>query len=834
MILPLQAAIPSALSLSGALKNNKIDAAFVVPSILEEISKSPELLEHISTNLDTIIYSGGDLPLGCGNVVASRVQLINFYGTTEGASLPLVSLTEDNAREDWKYLHVHPNAGVEFRPYNDTISELFIVREAKFEDHQQIFKTFPDLQEYQTRDLFVPHPSKPNRWSHYGRSDDVLVLVNGEKTYPVPTEQHILASHREINGVLVAGAQRFQTALLLEHASKEELTPARKTDLVEIIWPYIEEANEACPTHARIARSHILFVPADRPMVRTPKGTIMRAASLAQYIEELDALYATADQVQIDSNPNTMPHVNPHDFGSLLLYLRNTTLIITGLVFEDEDNFFISGMDSLQALLLTRELKRTFGLQRLTANAIYGHPSHKSLAQALQQASKQEQDTEPESAAEETRLRNIEAMLAEYCGLVDRIPRLKHNPVSLPSFNNRSVLLTGSTGGLGSQILQSLLTSTTTAHIYCLNRSDDSRSLQIERNRGRGLLTEFTEDRVTFLSADLSKPKLGLKDEVYTSLLQSVTQIIHNAWPVNFHINLSSYVPHLLGVVNLARFASEALMLPSFLYISSVSAVSNSSSGNDTITSIPEKVIHATSAPEAMGYGQSKYLAEQILDYATKRIQLRVDIARIGQISGPIHGISQWSRGEWFPSLIISSLFVEAVPDSLGIDLNKIDWIPVDALAEILLELCEKQQLGGEIDGAVVFNILNPHQTQWEEILPTIVKTLSSAKNASTGIEKISFKSWIRKVEEKIDQQSSGTTEESEIRDVHLDRLVELNPAIKLLDFYRVEETRKKCNKWETGRAQGQSERLRNLGRVENSWMEKWIKGWLNGGSNKV
>ncbi|TGO47244.1 hypothetical protein BCON_0287g00140 [Botryotinia convoluta] len=289
------AAIPSAQSLSGALKNNKIDVAFVVPSILEEVSKSPELLEHISTNLDTLVYSGGDLPLGCGNIVASRVKLINFYGTTEGASLPLVSSTEETTREDWKYLHIHPKASAEFRPYNDTIYELFIVCEKNFENHQQIFKTFPDLQEYQTRDLFVPHSSKPNRWSHYGRSDDIIVLVNGEKTYPVPTEQHILSSHREISGVIVAGSQRFQTSLLLEVTSKEELTPACKFDLVETIWPSIEEANATCPTHARIARSHIIFVPSDRPMVRTPKGTIMRAASLAQYNEELDALYETAD-----------------------------------------------------------------------------------------------------------------------------------------------------------------------------------------------------------------------------------------------------------------------------------------------------------------------------------------------------------------------------------------------------------------------------------------------------------------------------------------------------------------------------------------------------------
>ncbi|TGO07514.1 hypothetical protein BTUL_0270g00140 [Botrytis tulipae] len=834
VILPLQAAIPSAQSLSGALKNNKIDVAFVVPSILEEISKSPELLKHISTNLDTVVYSGGDLPLGCGNIVASRVKLINFYGTTEGASLPLISSIEETTRKDWKYLHIHPSAGVEFRPYNDTVYELFIVREKNFEIHQQIFKTFPGLQEYQTRDLFVPHSSKPNRWSHYGRSDDIIVLVNGEKTYPVLTEQHILSSHRVISGVIVAGSQRFQTSLLLEVTSKDELTSARKLDLVKAIWPSIEEANATCPTHARIARSHILFVPSDRPMIRTPKGTIMRAASLAQYKEELDALYGTADQTSIESSTTLIPHVDPHNFDNLISYLKNTISTLTGLTFDGEDNFFTNGMDSLQALMFIRNLKRVFNLPQLVVNDIYSNPSLISLARVLQHSLKEGKDLGPLLIAEEARVKNIEHLLAEYCGLIDGIPPLEYSPVSSPRIKSGSILLTGSTGGLGSYILQRLLTTATTAHIYCLNRSTDSKSLQIERNRTRDLLTEFPKDRVTFLSADLSKSKLGLGDEIYNGLLKNVTRIIHNTWPVNFHINLSSYHPHLLGVVNLAKFASEALRSPSLLYISSVSAVSSFTSGDSSVSRIPEAIIHDASASEPMGYGESKYLSERILDYASKKIKLQVNIARVGQISGPIRGPSVWSRDEWFPSLIISSSFVGAVPDSLGLDLDRIDWIPVDALSEILIELCQIPQHDREINGAKVFNLLNPYHEEWENLLPTVIEVLSSGSTAETEIEKISFESWIKKVEGTADQQAFHSMEDDNTKKTHFNRLVELNPAVKLTHFYRAEEIKKEGKKWETGRAQMQSEKLRNLRKIENIWLEKWIKTWVNNNSNKA
>jgi thioester reductase-like protein len=799
-----------------------------VPSILEEMSKSPELLEHISMNLDTIVYSGGDVPLGCGNVVASRIPLINFYGTTEGASLPLVRLAGDTAREDWKFLHIHPDAGVEFRPYTDNIYELFIVREADFEKHQQVFKTFPELQEYQTHDLFVPHSSKPNRWSHYGRSDDVIVLANGEKTYPVPNEQHILSSHRELSGAIIAGSQRFQTSLLLELADKEELTPAGRTNLMEKIWPSVEETNRACPAHAWIAKSHVLFVPPDRPMIRTPKGTIMRAASLKQYVEELNALYARADQLLIDSSAASAQRVDPHDYESVLVYLRYTFSGLTGLSFQDKDNFFIHGMDSLQALLLTRTLKRDFGLPNLTPNYIYENPSLMSLARALQQASREVQDAESLPSSDKTRERVIEAMYTEYCSLIDRIPSPQHIHTSFPTLDGGSILLTGSTGGLGSHILQHLLTATTAAHIYCLNRSTDSKSLQVKRNKIRGLLTEFQDNRITFLSADLSKSKLGLKDEVYASLLKSVTHIIHNAWPVNFQINISSFQPSILGVVNLVDFASEASQSPFLLYISSVSATSNFTSGNDSANRIPEGIINDFSAPLAMGYGESKYISERILDYATRRLQLHVNIARVGQISGPIRGPAIWSKDEWFPSLIISSSFLGAVPDSLGMDLSRIDWIPVDVLAEILLELCQIPPHNGKTDGASVFNLLNLHQTRWEELLPGVIKTLSSGRHAKTNIEKVSFDSWTKKVEEEADRQYNGSIEENEAKKMNFDRLVRVNPAIKLLQFYKAEGMRQRYNEWETGRVQEHSQRLRSLGKVESTWMDRWVRGWLS------
>lgn len=90
-------------------------------------------------------------------------------------------------------------------------------------------------------------------------------------------------------------------------------------------------------------------------------------------------------------------------------------------------------------------------------------------------------------------------------------------------------MLTGSTGSLGSYILGDLLENPRVAHIHCLNRSADSEDRQRKYNLGRGISTDWSTHRVTFLQSDLSQKYLGLGTEGYTTLLYNVTHIIHNA-----------------------------------------------------------------------------------------------------------------------------------------------------------------------------------------------------------------------------------------------------------------------------------------------------------------
>lgn len=161
----------------------------------------------------------------------------------------------------------------------------------------------------------------------------------------------------------------------------------------------------------------------------------------------------------------------------------------------------------------------------------------------------------------------------------------------------------------------------------------------------------------------MSQQNFGLERKTYGALLTQATAVIHSAWPVKFNLPLSAFGPQLPGITRLAEFAVSAAHFPVVFFVSSMSSVLGY---HGSTPSIREEIISDNKAPSPMGYGESKYLAELLLDYASKRLSIDARIARVGQIAGPVKGQGIWNEWEWLPSLVLSSLHVGAVPDSLG------------------------------------------------------------------------------------------------------------------------------------------------------------------------
>lgn len=833
MIAPPSGAIPSAEGLVEGLKKTPADIAFVVPSIIHELSQTPELLDYCTKNLEMIIYCGGDLPQAIGDVVASKIRLVNQYGASELGLTALLQSKRHRDPGDWKYVHFHPDIGAELRPVANGEHELYIFRNSKLEKQQPTFTLFPNLQEYPSRDLFVRHPSNPDLWKWIARADDITVFLNGEKTNPISMEQHITSCNPEVAAVLVAGAQRFQAALLIEPVTDVgELSLSERAAFIEKIWPTIADANEECPAHARVAQTHILFTHPQKPMLRAGKGTIRRAETLRLYANELDALYANADLMSTDFDGGVPGGpVNLEDTHAVHRFIADTISSLTNWQqFDDNDNLFTLGMDSLQALTAVRKLKQGLAMPTIALSTLYTNPSISTLTTAVLQLSKQHEVSQ--TSKQQVRSRARSSMLKEYQDMIDRIP-MPSKTTKEPHAQN--VILTGSTGALGSYILDTLLCNPAVAHVYCLNRSSDGMSLQIERNRARGLSTHFNSSRVTFLTADLSQPCLGLQPKAYGELLEVATLVIHNAWPVNFNLSLDTFRPQLAGLVNLIEFTASATMSPRIFFISSISSVL---SFRNASLQTPEEVILDDSAPGPNGYAESKYISERLLDHSAQRLSINASFARVGQIGGAIKHAGLWNKAEWFPSLVISSLHVGAVPDSLGSSLNTIDWVPVDLLAEVIIELALGETNGSNQnvsngDRAVtatprgrarVFHPLNPQPTTWGAVRPIVTDALY----ASTGkqLETIPFDSWLKKVRHNIEQKVDGR---NALKDDEIEAFLRVNPAVKLLDFYEeVMRTQgRPANKLEIRETERSSAKLRALEGVKAEWIWKWVREWV-------
>ncbi len=375
MIPATSGAIVTAQGVVEALKQTPADVAVMVPSVVAALAQDPELLDYCAKHLELILYIGGDLPQAVGDSVASKVPLRCWWGASE-VGMPQQVIVPELAKNQggWRYVRFHPCAGAVFDEVDEGIYELVIRREKTCFDTQPTFsiRSLEDLEEYRTRDLFELHPTVPDAWCWRARADDIIVFLNGEKTNPVSMEQYVVAHNSDIiGGALLVGTQRFQAALLIEPtANMGPLTTTEQASLIERVWPSVEEANRGAPAHARIDKSLILII-ISHPFIRSGKGTIQRAASIAQYAAEIERLYANAESVlDVDADGGEITDAEPLDLTDVRMVdraIRSILSTITGWSEADTtDNFFDRGMDSLKALRLVRVMRKALNRPALS------------------------------------------------------------------------------------------------------------------------------------------------------------------------------------------------------------------------------------------------------------------------------------------------------------------------------------------------------------------------------------------------------------------------------------------------------------------------------------
>jgi thioester reductase-like protein len=762
----------------------------LAPVTLVDLVKDPQHLENLG-RLEQVTFGGGPLPKAVGDLITSKTKLLNCLGTTECGVLPL-SLCDP---EDWDYMKVSPVIGHEYRHVSEDLYEQVIVRKSELEPYQGIFATFPDLTEWPMKDLYSKHPSK-DIWLYRGRADDIIVFSTGEKINPLEMEG-VIAANPAVSAALIAGFGRFQSSLIIEPVTPPT-NASEKEALLDAIWPSVEAANRMCPSHGRIHRNMILFTSVDKPMPRAGKGTVQRKPTVDLYSSELDSLYRENETHPSGGNSDAVE--NSGDVPDIIKRIVTASTDIGLAELGDSTDLFELGLDSLQVTSITKRLNRyveTKGRKPLVeARMVYANPSISAIA-AIVEAILDNKSPTHALETDEEKMKNL------YDRHASNLPITARPALPKPS-KNFVVLITGSTGNLGSYILDSLLANPQVSSIYCLTRGTETAKRQEESLAARGL--RALSDKAKCLDADLRKPYFGLTIPPYRELLSEVTTVIHNAWQVDFNMTLSSFSSQIDIVSQLINFSAGSKFGAQIFFISSISAVANWKSVTGKTEDIPEGIFDDWRVPNAMGYGQSKFVAERLLDNAIKEIGIPAVVCRVGQIAGPTMEGGMWPKQEWFPSLVNSSKYLGLVPESLGA-LDTVDWIPVDVLGQAIVELAIKSN-SQEKTGATVYHTVSPHKTSWKDLLPTVARCIKT----EGALKTVPLKEWVTALR----KSASDDIDVGE------------NPAIKLLGFFEdlAREGADSSALLDSKTTAMTSKVLAGLGPLKEEWVENWMRQW--------
>lgn len=591
----------------------------------------------------------------------------------------------------------NPNFKLQMHPSEDEKGayEVVLFTDASTERTSALNHNLPGVREWRTKDLFKPHPTKPTLWRYFGRRDDILVLSNSEKFNPVPFEL-AMQGHPLLAGALVVGQGRVHASLLIE--AKQPVQGDERTSLVDRIWPFVEEANNLVPGHRRISRSNIII--ADRPFTRAGKGTIIRKLTERTFKPEIDALYARGTVISQSKMPVLGATYEPR---AVLEFVRSSLAMSfpAAANISDNEDLFSFGFDSLNIAELVAMLKAgieghpaSSDLSWITAATIYRHPTIQQLATVLNNFLNKKNI--PDEQGPEARAKRMVGFLKTYT--LD-LPKQSENKAS-DSAVGITVALTGSTGSLGSSILVSLLKSSHISRIFCLNRGVDAKERQERSLKSQGV-HEFDFSRVEFLAINLSRSNLGLSSEDYALLAENVDIIIHNAWRVDFNLTLQSFAnPYLQSIQTTICLKAASKKRARIFFVSSVSSMMAS-------TTVTESITQDFSGPMALGYAESKSVAERILAAASSKSGIPVTILRVGQVAGSTNPkASPWPTQEWLYPLIKASRDLGVVPATL----HPINWVPIDLVSSAIIELL----LFPAKENLHVYNIVNPQEVSWD------------------------------------------------------------------------------------------------------------------------
>jgi thioester reductase-like protein len=518
-----------------------------------------------------------------------------------------------------------------------------------------------------------------------GRTKD-LIIVRGVNCYPADIEAIVERAAPEIRHGCVA-------AFSVEQEEQEALVVVAEVRDANAL-PDTKALARAIRKHCHIEPHTIALLPA-RSIPKTTSGKIRRRETRQLWLDGKLSVTATwvAQRAQ-GSNEALDASAGPLERFRHLI----DSYDLTG---EEDCSFADLGIDSLSLAELRNDLQalleehgaaelaeevNTRLLQRLTVAEFFrlvsqfgereGQPLE-TVRHALAQIS-------AEYEAYEIRQMRADAQLP-----LPTLPEARPEIVS-------DVLVTGVTGFLGPFLLSSLLAQTSyTLHALMRATDPDHAMDRIVASLRRAQLwsPELEAEvraRVRVICGDLAEPHLGIGEDAFQRLAESIHAIVHNGALVNYVRTYDALRPaNVGGTWELLRLAMTAhrkafhLVSSTFIYGWSTLPVVGEWDANEAMSGLD------------FGYSQTKWVAEQLVLEA-QRQGLDVRIYRPSLISPTSAGFGSSED-------ILVRLTAFMIQHGVAVEaFNQVSLLPADLVADHIVELMETD-LPPEV--GTVFNI---------------------------------------------------------------------------------------------------------------------------------
>ncbi|KAH6839452.1 hypothetical protein B0I37DRAFT_439049, partial [Chaetomium sp. MPI-CAGE-AT-0009] len=801
-LLPPPNTVPTGLSTAKALQQFGCKSLMTVPHLLDEMVALPhgEGVDALLP-LQFVACGGGPLKMSVGEkLAAAGVKLLAHFGTTEiGPLAPIFVPSEDY---DWRYWRLRDDYRITVEPIDQQPEQQGTTPSATGggQKHYQLTALpFGWDTPFVLQDWLVTSDRNPGRdFRAMGRKDDLIVLITGEKVPPQILESALCQSEL-VKGAVAFGDGQFELGVIVERA--DAVDAADVDQFKAMLWPIVAEAGRQMDSHARISSlASIIVTGPEKPLPRSDKGSVLRKEAYRIFEGEIQKAYRDVELTDDDGSS-----LDPEALEDSLTKLVQAQLqdAVAGGVWGPDDDLFELGVNSLQAARIARAIKRALrreGVSSLVpadkvgADFVYKNPMISRMADALRLTSGRREPSEQAM---------IDSYVSRYGGLLSR--------------RRHVVLLTGSSGTLGSYVLQRLVALPHVSEVICLvrkgrhsaetNGDTDYVAAQIQKadSKGANIPTEHAS-KITVVQADPFQTRLGLEEDGYARLCEKVDHILHCAWPVDFQRAMSSFENQFRFLQNLVQLSVDAnerqLRKTRLLFVSSIAVVGQYHRSHGSRI-VPEEIMEDARSTNDFGYGKAKLVCERILANVAEELRGKVEVAsvRLGQISGArTSGI--WNSKEHFPALVRLSQTIKAFPKLQG----TLSWLPVDAAAAAISDILLSPQ---PID--LIYHVENPLRQDWYTVMSTIAEELGFPPSSAL----VNFDEWVAKAEGSPLVRTSGDTS-----------------VAMLMDFFKHDFERMASGGviLATFKARQVSLALRNAEIVEREDILNYVRNWRRSG----